>query len=290
MSKAQTEEVLSQLRPHFPDALFSVVEMSTSGDRHKEAPLLSLGKGTFVKEIELALLDGQIDFAVHSAKDLTAELPAGITIAGVPRRSDPRDVQVNRWGVPLQKLPPQARLGTSSPRRTSQIKALRPDLSVLPIRGNVGTRLEKARSGDYHGVVLAAAGLARLGRTAEITEYLATKTFTPEVGQGTLAAEARADDAATIEMLSKIDHTPSSITLRAERAFLAEVGGGCNVPVAAFAELDGDRLVISTMAALPDGSPMFRTSVLYNADDPETAGIRAAHALLEAGASEIIAT
>ena len=288
LSVAQTEEVLTLLRARFPDVEFMVAPITTGGDRNKDAPLLSLGRGTFVKEIELALLGGAIDFAVHSAKDLTATLPDGLTLAAAPRREDPRDVLVNRWDLPLAKLPPDARIGTSSPRRTAQLKALRPDLRVIPIRGNVGTRLDKARGDDYDGVVLAAAGLHRLGRKAEISEYLPPETFTPEVGQGTLAVEAHAGATETIKMLVEIDHAPTSTTLRAERSFLAELGGGCKVPVAAYARLDRGQLNISSMAALPDGSKIYRTQVTSDGADPEGTGKKAAAALLEAGAREIV--
>ena len=288
LSRAQTEEVLSRLRTHLPDVKFIVVSISTDGDRHKETPLQDLERGTFVKEIELALLNGEIDMAVHSAKDLPAQLPDGVVLGGIGPRQDPRDVQVNKWGLPLMKLPTGARLGTSSPRRTALLKEMRSDLQTLPIRGNVGTRLDKARGEEYDGVVLAAAGINRLGRQSEITEYLALDRFTPDVGQGTLAVEARADDAETFEMLTMIDHEPSKSALQAERAFLAALGGGCTVPVAAYARLEGERLDVSAVAALPDGSRVFRARVIGDATDAESAGRQAADALLETGASGII--
>ena len=288
LSVAQTEEVLSQLRVHFPESDFAVVPIATGGDRQKDAPLLSLGRGTFVKEIELALLNGEIDVAVHSAKDLLSTLPEGLTLAAVGQRQDPRDVQVNRWGLSLMDLPADARLGTSSPRRTALLKAMRADIQVLPIRGNVGTRLDKARGVDYDGVVLAAAGIIRLGRQSEITEHLDPITFIPEVGQGALAVEARAGDTKIIEMLAKIDHGPSRKALQAERAFLAFLGGGCTIPVAALAQLDGSQLHISAMAATPDGSRVIRTQLTSVAEDAESAGRRTAQALLAAGAGEII--
>ena len=288
LSRAQTEEVLSRLRTHLSDVNFIVLSISTDGDRNKETPLQDLERGTFVKEIELALLNGEIDMAVHSAKDLPAQLPDGVVLAGIGRRQDARDVQVNKWGLPLMELPAGARLGTSSPRRTALLKEMRSDLRTLPIRGNVGTRLDKARGEEYDGVVLAAAGINRLGRESEITEYLPPDRFTPDVGQGTLAVEARADDADTIEMLAMIDHQPSKSALQAERAFLAALGGGCTVPVAAYARLEGDRLDVSAMAALPDGSRVFRARVTGDATDAESAGRQAAEALLETGASGII--
>jgi len=285
---AQTEEVLSQLRLRFPDEGFPVVTMETAGDRKKNAALLSLGRGTFSKEIERALLEGEIDLAVHSAKDLTATLPEGLALAGIVARKDPRDALVNRWDASLSQLPRGARIGTSSPRRAAQLKALRLDLRVLPIRGNVGTRLDKAGGSEYDGVVLAAAGLVRLGRQAEIAEYLAPESFTPEVGQGTLAVEVRVGDTRTVQILDAIDHRPSSTALKAERSFVQRLGGGCKVPVAAYARLVGREIRILAMAGLPDGGRIFRADVRCDAGDPVSAGIAAAEALLAEGAGEIV--
>jgi hydroxymethylbilane synthase len=288
LSLIQTEEILRPLRAHYPDIEFAIVPIATAGDRHKGAPLLSMARGMFAKDVEMALLDGEIDFAVHSAKDLTTTLPDGLVIAAIGQRLDPRDVLVDRWNLPLNELPTGARIGTSSPRRTAQLKALRPDIEVLPIRGNVGTRINKAQGDEYDGVVLAAAGLLRLGRESEISEHLSPEVCTPEVGQGALAVEARADDTATIEVLAKADHWPSSVAVRAERAFLAAVGGGCKVPVTAYARLDGGELHILAMAATPDGSRLFRAQAICDASDPESAGRRAAEVLARAGASEIM--
>lgn len=288
LSLAQTEEVLSPLRARFPDRLFEVTTISTHGDRDKQSPLLSLGRGTFVKEIEVALLSGEIDLAVHSAKDVPAEIPDGLVLAGTVPRQDPRDSLVDRWGLPLDELPAGARIGTSSPRRTGQLKARRPDVEVVPIRGNVGTRLDKARGPDYDGVLLAAAGLARLGRQDEVSEYLPIEVCTPDVGQGTLAVEVRADDDELFEMLDQIDHGPTRVALVAERSFLAALGGGCTVPVAAYARLDGDRLLITAMAALPDGSRVYRKDGEWAAASPVSAGRAIADALLDAGAREIL--
>lgn len=288
LSLIQTEEILRPLRAYYPNVEFAIVPIATAGDRHKGAPLLSMARGMFAREVETALLDGEIDFAVHSAKDLTTTLPDGLVIAAIGQRLDPRDVLVDRWGLPLNELPPGARIGTSSPRRIAQLKALRPDIEVLPMRGNVGTRMNKAQGDDYDGVVLAAAGILRLGREGEISEYLPPEVCTPEVGQGALAVEARAGDTATIEVLAKADHWPSSVAVRAERAFLAAVGGGCKVPVTAYARLDGGELRILAMAATPDGSRLFRAQAICDATDPESAGRRAADALSRAGASEIM--
>ena len=288
LSAVQTEEVLALLRPLFPAVHFKVVPLATEGDRKKTASITSLGRGAFVKEIERTILDGKIDFAVHSAKDLTVQLPDGLTAIAAGRRSDPRDVLIDRWGLPFDDLPAGARLGTGSPRRTASIKSIRPDLDVIPIRGNVGTRIRKAAGGDYDGVVLAAAGVLRLGRDREIAEYLPPDTFVPEVGQGTLAVEARCDDGAVLDMLETASDPSTSASLRTERAFLAELGGGCTVPVAAYAQVDGASIAVSSMAALADGSQVFRTSTTAPVGDPESAGRDAAQALLESGAGEIV--
>ena len=288
LSLAQTEEILRPLRATYTDKDFVIVPITTGGDKHKNAPLLSMPRGMFVKEIELALLNGEIDFAVHSAKDLPAILPEGLTIGAFGERIDPRDVLVNRWNLPLMEMSSGARIGTSSPRRTAQLKAVRPDTELLPIRGNVGTRIDKARSDEYDGVVLAAAGLLRLGRREEISEYLSPEVCTPEVGQGALAVEARVGDSDTLEMLAEANHRPTSAAVITERAFLKTVGGGCKVPVAAYARLEEDELHISAMAAVPDGSRVFRVRLTCPADDPEAAGRSTAETLVKSGAGEII--
>ena len=244
----------------------------------------------FVKEIELALLSGEIDIAVHSAKDMPATLPAGLTIAAFPKREDARDVLVNRWNAPLSKLPSGARLGTSSPRRTAQIKAARSDLEVVPIRGNVDTRLQKAASDDYDGAVLAAAGMLRLGRHSEISVYLSPHECVPDVGQGALAVQVRESDGETINFVRAIDHAPTSVAVRAERAFLVAMGGGCTMPTAAYAEIKDDTLHLLGMVARPDGSEIYRVSESYDCSNPEEAGKSIAALLLEAGGARIMET
>ena len=288
LALAQSEEVLRCLRPYYPETEFVVVPITTHGDKHKTTPLLKMDRGMFAREIEETLLRGEIDFAVHSAKDLTTALPDGLVLAAFSERLDPRDVLVNKWNLTLTQLPPGARLGTSSPRRTAQLKALRPDIEVIPIRGNVDTRLNKARGEDFDGVVLAAAGLIRLGRQGEIAENLAPDVFIPEIGQGALAVQARADASEILEVIKKADHWATSVAVRSERAFLEEIGGGCKVPATAYAQLYDDELHIYAIAALPDGSRTFRVEMRYGADDPESAGKRVAEALMEAGASEIV--
>ena len=288
LALAQTEEVLSLLRARFADAEFEVVHLSTSGDRKADAVLTSLGRGAFVKDIELALLDGEIDFAVHSAKDVGPNIAEGLRIVAVGPRQDARDVLVSKSGLSLMGLPSGVRLGTGSPRRKAQIIAIRPDIEVVPIRGNVGTRLEKARGPEYDGVVVAAAGLARLGRLSEATELLGVERVTPDVGQGTLVAEFRREDGEMGAMLDSVVVHETASAFRAERAFLDTIGGGCTSPVAAYGEIDGQRMRVLSMAATPDGTKIVRSQVEGDVNEAGEIGRRAANALLESGASEIV--
>ena len=206
----QAEEVVGNLREKHPDVEFETKIVRTAGDRAAEAPLRSLGVGIFVKEIEEALLRGEVDVAVHSQKDLPPVMTPGLSIGAVTERLDPRDVVVNRWGVGLGELPKGARIGTSSPRRAAQLRRWAPQVEVMPIRGSVGTRIEKAMGDDFDGVALAAAGMIRLGVEGKISAYLPADKFVPAPGQGALAAQARSDDDATLWMLRSIDHALDS--------------------------------------------------------------------------------
>ena len=288
LALAQTEEILSLLRGRFADVRFEVVRLSTSGDRNASAVLTSLGRGAFVKDIELALLDGEIDFAVHSAKDVGPDIPDGLRILPVGERQDARDVLVSKSGLALMSLPAGTRVGTGSPRRKAQIKAIRPDVEVLPVRGNVGTRLEKARGADYDGVMIAAAGLARLGRLSEATEFLDVEQVTPDVGQGTLVAEFREGDDEMGTMLASVVVDETAGAFLAERAFLDTIGGGCTKPVAAYGEIEGRRMRMHVMAAEPDGGRIVRSQIEGDVSEAESIGRKAAIALLESGASEIV--
>ena len=287
LALAQTEEVLSLLQERFANVEFEVAHVTTSGDRNADAVLTSLGRGAFVKDIERALLDGEIDFAVHSAKDVGPDIADGLRIRPVGKRQDARDVLVSKSGLSLMSLPAGTRLGTGSPRRKAQVKAIRPDVEVVPIRGNVGTRLEKARGHDYDGVVIAAAGLARLGRLSEATEFLGVEQVTPDVGQGTLVAEFRREDAETGTMLSSVVFDETACAFRAERSFLDTLGGGCTAPVAAYGEIHGQRMRLFAMAAEPDGTRVLRAQIEGDASAAEDIGQRAAMTLLDSGASKI---
>ncbi len=235
----------------------AIETIRTTGDRVQDRPLAELGgKGLFAKEIEEALLARRIDLAVHSAKDLAA-LPAGLTIAACLPREDPRDVFVSRRANDLLSLPPGSVVGTASPRRQALVKHLRPDLRVVPLRGNVETRLRKLVEGAADATILALAGLKRLGKEAAATSIFAIDEFLPAVGQGAIAVESRADDHATAALLAPIDHMETSVALAAERAMLAELGGTCRTPIAGHAVVTAVRIRIRGLIAKPDGSLTF---------------------------------
>ena len=245
-------------------------------------------RGMFVREIDQALLDGQVDASVHSAKDLPADPVDGLTIGAIFKRRDPRDVLVNRWNASLADLPAGARIGTGSPRRVALLGSLRPDVEAVPIRGNVGTRLSKVGSNEYDGVVVAAAGLLRLGLVNQVTEYLDLADFTPDVGQGALILQVRSEDMAAAEITATADHPETRAAVLAERAFLRTIGGGCTVPVAAYASVADGHLTISAMAASPDGSRVYRESGESDISHPEATGTARAEKLLASGAAAIL--
>ena len=267
-----------------------VMPMRTEGDRLAEARLAVVGgKGLFVREIEEALLRGEIDLAVHSLKDLPAEPPAGLVLAAFPAREDPRDVLVTRAPDSLDTLPPGTRVGTSSPRRRALVLASRPDLAVEPIRGNVDTRLRKLATGDWGAIVLAAAGLRRLGLTPAHAVALDPDVFVPAVGQGIIAVEARADDRATLALLARADDAATRACALAERAYLARLGASCNTPMAAHARLDGRTLRMSAVVASEDGRQVLRANATAPAADAERLGLGLAETLLAQGAADITA-
>ncbi len=288
LAVAQTEEVVSALSRSWPGVAFQVVKITPDGDRRKNAPLLSLGRGTFAKGVEEWLLDGRIDMAVHSAKDMPTILPEGLVIAAYPERKDARDLIVNRFGASFLDLPEGARLGTSSPRRSGQLLAARADIQIVPIRGNVDTRMSKIDEDRLDGVALAAAGLERLGRIGEATEILGPELCVPDAGQGALAVEILAEDEYMWEMVEAVNHAPTWAAVTTERAFVDAIGGGCRVPVAAYAVPRGEYLDIRTMACLPDGSRIYRNRVEAPVSDAKSVGWEAARALVETGADSIV--
>jgi hydroxymethylbilane synthase len=265
-----------------------IVPMRTEGDRLADARLAVVGgKGLFVRDIEEALLRGDIDLAAHSLKDLPAEPPAGLVLAAFPPREDARDVLVARRPFTLATLPEGARVGTSSPRRRALLLAERPDLRVGPIRGNVDTRLRKLVGEEWDAVVLAAAGLRRLGLAPEHVEALDPERFVPAVGQGIIAVEARADDRRTLAHLARVDDAATHTCARAERAYLARLGASCNTPMAAHARLDGATLEMTAVVAGEDGRQVLRASGTAPASEAEALGRRLADGLLARGAAGI---
>ena len=233
----------------------------TSGDRIQDRPLAEVGgKGLFTKEIEDALLSGTIDLAVHSAKDMPTLLPDGLMLAACLPREDVRDVFISRKAATLRDLPHGAVVGSASLRRQAMVRRLRPDISVVPFRGNVETRIRKLDAGEVHATLLALAGLKRLGLADKATALLDVDDFLPAVGQGAVTIEARSDDAHTRALLAKIDHVDTSVALLAERAFLDVLDGSCRTPIAGHATLDGDRLSFRGMILRPDGSQVFETT------------------------------
>ena len=285
----QTDEVLEKLRAEHGETLeFRVSAVTTKADASPEAPLASLDQGMFVSEIEMALLAGEISMAVHSLKDMTTGLPDGLIIGGVCPRLDVRDVLVNRWGCSLEELPPGARIGTSSPRRAAELKSLRSDVQVLPIRGNVDTRLRKAKGPDYDGVILAAAGVIRMGLEDEVAQFLSPTDFVPAPGQGALAVELRRDDDEMISLVKHVDHPQTRGEVMAERAFLEALGSGCQVPAGAYARSDGSTVVMTVFLGEEDGSRVFRTKVRGRADNPHEVALDAYQRLIEGGAKDLL--
>jgi len=264
----------------------------TTGDKITDVPLAQvgtkggLGKGIFTKEIEEALADGRVDLAVHSLKDLPTELPPGFEIAAVTKREDPRDAFCSRLYSSIEDLPQGARVGTSSLRRQAQLKAIRSDLDIHPLRGNVDTRLRKLEQGEYDAIILASAGLKRLGKTELIKQIIPAEVMCPAAGQGALGIEIRAGDAATRQHLEFLNDPAAHATTTCERALLSRLGGGCQVPIGAFAEMRNGKLHLESIVADPDGSKLLRDS--RDGDDPERLGNAAGAALLSRGGDEIL--
>ncbi|MDP6272415.1 MAG: hydroxymethylbilane synthase [Dehalococcoidia bacterium] len=287
----QTGLVVSLLREAHPDIEFALVRISTAGDRDKRSALEAVGVSIFVRELEAALEDGRADIAIHSLKDMPSELPKGFTLAALPERGDPRDVLISRFGGGVTGLPPGARIGTSSPRRATQLRTVRPDIEILPIRGNVNTRMTKALGGDetgYDGAIIAAAGLDRMGRLSEVSEILNPNDFVPASGQGTLAVETLTSNTALTEIVSAVDHAPTRAVSSAERAFLARLGAGCATATAAYATLDGDQMALRCFAASPTGHRSMTQT--HSGDVAEAASIGSALAddMIKNGALELI--
>ncbi|MFQ5801848.1 MAG: hydroxymethylbilane synthase [Candidatus Methylomirabilales bacterium] len=289
LAVTQAEQVAAALRRKYSDLAPVLVKIKTSGDKFVHIPLSRVGgKGLFMKEIEEALQDDQVDLAVHSMKDVPTEIAAGLTIAAILERRDPSDALISRKGKRLNALPTGARIGTSSLRRQAQILNYRPDLTVVPLRGNLDTRLRKLNIEALDAVVVAAAGVYRLGRQDEITEILPAEVSLPAVGQGALGLEVREEDRKILDLVTPLNHRPSALTVAAERAFLARLGGGCQVPIAAYGQLDGDQIHLTALVSMPDGTEIVRGDRQGPSAHGEEIGTALAEELLGRGADRIL--
>lgn len=288
LALTQTNWVIDQLKKLKPEFDFEVKEIVTKGDRILDVTLSKVGgKGLFVKEIEQAMYDKEIDMAVHSMKDMPAELPEGLTIGCIPEREDHRDAFISTNHIKLKDMPAGAVVGTSSLRRSAQILAARPDLEIKWIRGNIDTRLAKLETEEYDAIVLAAAGLARMGWTSDVvTEFLDPELCLPAVGQGALSIECREDDHELLALLAAFSDEETAKTVTAERAFLKEMEGGCQVPIAGFAVTEGEDTVLTALVASPDGKTIYKEKV--KGPDPQAVGVKAASLLSARGAKKLI--
>jgi hydroxymethylbilane synthase len=287
----QAEQARERLRLLNPQIDVHIEIIKTTGDVKNDPLSVIGGKGVFTKELEDALLDGRIDIAVHSLKDLPTILPDGLSIAAICEREDARDALVLRAGAEngsLLHLPSGAVVGTSSPRRLAQLKALRSDVVVKDLRGNVDTRIRKLDEGQYEAVILASAGLVRLGLQERISARIAISEMLPAVGQGAIAIETRSDNELAVQSASRLDHRETRIACLAERAFLRGLGGGCQLPIAAHAVLDGDIFQLDGLVARPDGSEILRGSSSGPAEHPEALGSQLASQLIERGARALL--
>jgi len=285
----QAEYVLAQLMHHHPGLRVELVTMTTEGDRILDRSLAKVGgKGLFIKELEQGLLERNTDIAVHSMKDVTATLPPSLHIPVVCEREDPRDAFISNHYDTLAALPKSARVGTSSLRRQCQLREAYPHLEILTLRGNVNTRLSKLDAGEYEAILLAVAGVKRLGMEARIRERLDTAVSLPAVGQGAVAIECRIDDKATNELIAPLNHHATQLCVSAERAMNAHLDGGCQVPIGGYAELHGDMLHLRGLVGEPDGSRLLRAEIRGASAQAEALGAQLAQELLAKGAKAIL--
>ena len=286
----QAKHVAAKLENAFPELKTELVTMVTQGDKILDTPLAKIGgKGLFVKELEQGILAGTADIAVHSMKDVPVEFPQGLHLAVVLEREDPRDAFVSNQYSSLNDLPPNAKIGTCSLRRQCQLKEQFPDAEILPLRGNVNTRLAKLEAGEFDAIILAAAGLKRLGMENKITQCLDTTVSLPAIGQGAIGIESRCDDKEINQLLHVLYDEETTIRLRAERAMNARLNGGCQVPIAGFAEIKGQQLFMRGLVGNPDGSIMYRVERTGHIKDAVEIGTKVADALLNQGADKVLA-
>lgn len=292
----QANYIKGRIEQAFPKLTVELEIIKTKGDRITDRPLAMIGgKGLFVKEIEAALLEKRVDIAVHSMKDMPGELPDGLEIGAIPERENPFDVMISRENLALADYPQGAKIGTASLRRGSQLKHLRPDLEILSIRGNLDTRLKKLKAGEYDAIVLAAAGLRRLGQKDEITQYLTEETMVPAVGQGALCIETRKNDGDIAPVMAELNHEPTRVCVSGERAFLKQIEGSCHIPVACFGvitpgnqEGQKDQILLTAVVASEDGQEVIKETLSSSIADIEAKGRELANQLLENGGKRIL--
>ena len=285
----QAEHVQDRLRAFHPDLEVQLIGVQTSGDKILDAPLAKIGgKGLFIKELEQQLLEGRADIAVHSMKDVTVNLPEGLALPVILERDDPRDVLISLHYDSLESLPQGAHVGTSSLRRQCQLRTLRPDLRITDLRGNVGSRLNRLEKGEFDAIILAAAGVKRLGMESRIKAYLDPSVMLSAIGQGAIGIECRAGDEAVLELIRPLDHAETHRCILAERELNRRLFGGCQVPVAGYAELLGEELSLRALVGRTDGSEVIGDSIRGPVREAEQLGVQLAERLLSEGADVIL--
>ena len=289
LALTQTNFVAEKLKKIMPEAEIEICVVKTSGDIMQDVSLLTIGgQGVFVKELEEALLSGKIDLAVHSMKDVPGETPKGLIFAAILPREDVRDVLVSRDNIKMEFMPRGAKIGTGSQRRGAQIKAILPDINIVPLRGNIDTRLKKIETENLTGVILAAAGMKRMGLAERITQFLPVETMLPAVGQGALGLQIRKADVDLSKICASLNDAITAAEVAAERSFLRALGGGCRLPIAALGKLDGQMLTLEGMLAAPNGSTMIREKIGGTIKDAEEMGKKLAEIILEKGGRRLL--
>ena len=289
LALAQTNSVVESLKKIAPEITVEICVIKTSGDIMQDVSLIQIGgQGVFVKEIEEALLAGNIDLAVHSMKDVPGETPEDLIFAAILHREDVRDVLVSRGNVKLEFMPRGAKIGTGSLRRGAQIQAMLPDVTIVPLRGNIDTRLKKIETENLTGIILAAAGMKRLGYVEKIAQYLPIELMLPAVGQGALGLQIRKRDTDLARVLAKLNHATTAAEINAERSFLRALGGGCRLPIAAFGKLEGQQLSLEGLVAAPNGASVCRDKVRGEITEAEELGKRLADMIMEKGGKKLL--
>lgn len=289
LALAQTGSVVEAIKKAVPGLTAEIIVIKTSGDIMQDVSLLQIGgQGVFVKEIEEALLSRSIDLAVHSMKDVPGDIPAGLTFAAILPREDVRDVLVSRGRIKMEFMPRNAKIGTGSLRRGAQIKAILPDVNIIPLRGNIDTRLKKIETENLTGVILAAAGMKRLGYAESITQFLPVEMMLPAVGQGALGLQIRKTDSELAALLAGLNHAPAAVAVTAERSYLRALGGGCRLPIAAYGLIEGERLTLEGLVAAPNGTSVIRDKVWGALSEAEELGRKLADLIMERGGKNLL--